>query len=46
MEIIPSILVSTEQELKNKLSLVQGLVERVHLDIADGIISIIFSVRF
>ena len=37
MEIIPSILVSTEQELKNKLSLVQGLVERVHLDIADGI---------
>ena len=36
-EIIPSILVKTKEELLEKISAVEQLVERVHLDIADGI---------
>ena len=36
-EIIPSILVKTKQEFFDKIRAVEGLVERVHLDIADGI---------
>src|SRR3989344_1376423 len=37
IEIIPSILVKTKEELLEKISAVEQLVERVHLDIADGI---------
>src|SRR3989344_7478364 len=36
-EIIPSILVKTKEELLEKISAVERLVDRVHLDIADGI---------
>ncbi len=36
-EIIPSILVKTKEELLNKILAVESLVERIHLDIADGI---------
>src|SRR3989344_2083840 len=36
-EIIPSILVKTKEELLKKISAVEQLAERVHLDIADGI---------
>lgn len=36
-EIIPSILVKTKEELLARISAVESLVERVHLDIADGI---------
>src|SRR3989344_4427947 len=37
IEIIPSILVKTKEELLEKISAVEKLVERVHLDIADVI---------
>ncbi len=37
MEIIPSILVNTKKEFELKLAQVESLVDRVHLDIADGI---------
>ena len=37
VQIIPSILVKTKEELLEKISAVEQLVERVHLDIADGI---------
>lgn len=37
VEVIPSILVKTKEELLEKISAVEQLVERVHLDIADGI---------
>lgn len=37
MEIIPSILVKTKEELMSKIKVVESYVERVHLDIADGI---------
>jgi ribulose-phosphate 3-epimerase len=36
-EIIPSILVKTREEVVDKILKVEGQVERVHLDIADGI---------
>lgn len=36
-EVIPSILVKTREELLEKIMAVESLVERVHLDIADGI---------
>lgn len=36
-EVIPSILVKTKEELLNKILAVEPHVERVHLDIADGI---------
>lgn len=36
-EIIPSILVKTKEELLEKISAVERLTERVHLDIVDGI---------
>jgi ribulose-phosphate 3-epimerase len=36
-EIIPAILVKTKEELLAKISIVEPYVERVHLDIADGI---------
>ncbi|OGN12609.1 MAG: hypothetical protein A3C71_01365 [Candidatus Yanofskybacteria bacterium RIFCSPHIGHO2_02_FULL_43_15c] len=37
IEIIPSILVKTKEELLEKISAVEQLADRVHLDIADGI---------
>lgn len=37
VEIIPAILVKTKEELLEKISAAEQLVERVHLDIADGI---------
>lgn len=37
IEIIPSILVKTKKELLEKIFIMEKLVERVHLDIADGI---------
>ncbi len=37
VDIIPSILVKTKEELLEKISAVEQLVDRVHLDIADGI---------
>lgn len=37
VEIIPSILVKTKKELLEKMLAIESLVERVHLDIADGI---------
>lgn len=37
IEIIPSILVKTKEELLEKILAVEPFVERVHLDIADGI---------
>ncbi|MBI4160354.1 MAG: ribulose-phosphate 3-epimerase [Candidatus Yanofskybacteria bacterium] len=37
MEIIPSILVKTKEEMLEKIMAVEPYVERVHLDIADGI---------
>ena len=38
IEIIPSILVQTKEELEAKLKKVESLVDRVHLDIADGVL--------
>lgn len=37
IEIIPSILVKTKEELVEKVKAVERFVERIHLDIADGI---------
>jgi ribulose-phosphate 3-epimerase len=37
IEIIPSILVKTEEELSEKIITIEPFVERVHIDIADGI---------
>lgn len=38
IEIIPSILVQTKGELEVKLKKCEGLVERVHIDVADGLL--------
>jgi ribulose-phosphate 3-epimerase len=37
VEVIPSILVKTEEELVQKIMAIEPFVERVHIDIADGI---------